>query len=226
MKKQWTFVMGALLGVLLLTAAPVRANAQDDPSNKIIPSLDLDQADVRDALKILFRNVGVSYSISPEVQGTVTVSLKNVPFETALQNILKQVTATYRVEAGIYQIILREDPVINPQNTGPDLTGNQRSTVVRRLPIRHADPLFIITMLSGSQNVAGLSPEMSTLFKTGGSQGGQGGGFGGGGGGFGGGGGGFGGGGGGFGGGNCGGGFGGGGGGRGGGGGGSGRGGF
>lgn len=178
MKKHMSFVFGALLAVLLVTAAPVRAMAQDDPSNKIIPSLELDQADVRDALKILFRNVGVSYSIAPEVQGTVTVSLKNVQFEVALQNILKQVNATYRVEAGIYQIIVREEPRIDQGATGPDLTGPQRNTVVRRLPIRHADPLYIITMLAGSQNVAGLAPEMSTLFKTGGSSGG---GFGGGG---------------------------------------------
>ena len=56
--------------------------AQEDPTQHIIPSMDLQQADVRDALRALFRNVNVNYSIAPEVQGTVTVSLKNVLFET------------------------------------------------------------------------------------------------------------------------------------------------
>ncbi len=178
MKRKLTLAIGAMLAIGILAGAPIKAIAQQDPSGQIIPSLELDSADVREALRALFRNVGVSYSIAPEVQGTVTVSLRNVTFEAALQNILKQVNATYRVEGGIYQIVLKEEPtgggVVDP---GQGAAINTK--VVRRLKIRSADPQLIITLLSGSQST-GVAPEESTIFNTGsGSGGGQGGGQGG-----------------------------------------------
>ena len=183
MRKNLTFLISAAVMTGLFAFAPVQASAQEDIGQRQIPSLELDSADVREALKILFRSVNVSYSIAPDVQGTITVSLRNVPFETALRNILNQVDATYRVEGGIYQIIRREDFTTTP--TTPTDTNVPAPTLpVRRLKIRSADPQFIMLMLSGTQSTQ-IMPEMSTLFKSGG------GGFGGGGGGFGGQGGGF-----------------------------------
>jgi hypothetical protein len=191
-------VLGALLGLSLMVAAPSKAFAQTDPGQQNIPTLELDQADVREALRALFKNVSVSYSIAPEVQGTVTVSLRNVTFEAALQNILKQVDATYRIEGGVYQIIKRPPPsdLGGGNQEQPGVTTTNK--VVRRLKILHADPAFIIQMLSGTQST-GNAPEQSTISNTpgggsGGSgnggfgSGGFGGGIGGGGGGFGGGG--------------------------------------
>lgn len=67
------------------------------------------QGDVRDVLRNLFREGNISYTIAPEVQGTVTLSVKSVSFEVALQNILRQVDATYRIESGVYQVIRREE---------------------------------------------------------------------------------------------------------------------
>lgn len=175
MRKKLTLALGAMLAIGMLAGAPVKSMAQD-VGGQIIPSLELDSADVREALRALFKNVGVSYSIAPEVQGTVTVSMRNVTFEAALQNILKQVNATYRVEAGIYQIVLRE---VGPGPGGftPDNPNPTPTTVVRRLPIRSADPQLIITLLSGSQST-GVAPEESTIFNTqsGGGMGGMGGG--------------------------------------------------
>jgi hypothetical protein len=171
--------VGAMLVVGLFAGAPIQAQAQTDPGTNI-PSLELNQADVRDALRALFRNVGVSYSIAPDVQGTVTLSLRNVPFETALRNVLNQVEATYRIEAGIYQIIRRQTPVVDPTGSQLPLPDPGAGLVVRRLRIRSADPMFIAMMLSESQDYT-ASPEISTIVK--GSQfGGIGGGFGGGGG--------------------------------------------
>ncbi|HVL50889.1 MAG TPA: hypothetical protein VM754_05245, partial [Actinomycetota bacterium] len=166
MNRNLKILLSAALGVVLLAAAPVKALAQEgDVGGRIIPSLELEQADVRDALKILFRNVGVSYTIAPDVQGTVTVSLKNVPFSTALQNVLNQVNATYRVEGGIYSIILRE--TIAPTTQPQDLPGTTRSNeVIRRIPIRHADPFLVMTLLSGNQSTV-LEPETTTVTKTG-----------------------------------------------------------
>ena len=177
MNKKMTLALGAMLAIGMLAGAPAKAYSQD-VGGQNIPSLELDSADVREALRALFKNVGVSYSIAPEVQGTVTVSLRNVTFEAALQNILKQVNATYRVEGGIYQIVLRQEEV-NPGGGGVDVAPPVDNKVIRRLKIRSADPQLIITLLSGSQSV-GVAPEESTIFNTQ-SGGGGGGGFGGGG---------------------------------------------
>ncbi len=204
MKKSMKLALSAAMGVALFGAMSGSVMAQGaggDPSQKIIPSLEYQQADVREALRALFRNVGVSYSIDPVIQGFVTVSLKNVTFEAALQYVLRQVDATYRVEGGVYEIVKREEPT----TVTPDAGGTTAPTdhkVIRRIPIRHADPQFIALLIGadkGSTNFD-LAPEMSTINKgqQGGGQGGGGGFGGGGGGGFGGGGGGFGGGGGGF----------------------------
>jgi type II secretory pathway component GspD/PulD (secretin) len=181
MTKTLRFAFGAALGVLLLAGIPTAAFAQDDPGQKNIASLEFEQTDVREALRALFKNVGVSYTIAPEVQGTITVSLKNVPFETALQNITRQVDATYRIEGGVYQIVKREEPPV--AGTNQEQIGVTPSNKVRRrIKIRYADPQFIATLLgpaNGSQNF-GLAPEISTVSNTPASQGGGGGGLGGG----------------------------------------------
>ena len=163
----------AIAGALAMAPAAILAQTQDD---KIIPSLDLDQADIRDALKIIFKNAGYSYSVDQNVQGTVTVHLTNIPFETALRNVLNQVVATYRIVAGIYNIVLRPDPVEILRPEGPEGTGP--SEIIRKIYIRSADPALIFAILSGTADI-GTMPESSTL-SFGGGFGGQGG-FGGGG---------------------------------------------
>jgi hypothetical protein len=159
------------------------AAAQEDISQKTIPSLELDQADVREALRALFKNVSVSYSIAPEVQGVVTVSLKNVTFETALQNVLRQVDSTYRVEGGVFEIVKRAETTA-PTAGGSESVGPVKTTIIRRIKIRSADPAFIAAMLgakAGNQSYQ-IPPELSTLSKQGsaGGGGGMGGGGGGG----------------------------------------------
>ena len=96
----------SLSGVVLMNVAP--ALAQGIGGNNIA-ALDYNQTDVREALRNLFKMSGVSYTIAPDIQGTVTLSLRNVPFDTALQNLTRQVDATYRIEGGVYQIVPQEE---------------------------------------------------------------------------------------------------------------------
>ncbi len=182
MTKTKKLTLGTALGALMLAGVPTMAFAQDDITQRNIPSLEYQQADVREALRALFRSVGASYTIAPDVQGLITVSLKNVPFEQALQQVIRQVEATYRIESGVYQIVKREEPVLNNQNpTDTGLPTNTNRNVRRRIKIRYADPQFIAILLGtdkGSQNFS-LTPELSTVQNT--PQGGGMGGFGGGG---------------------------------------------
>jgi type II secretory pathway component GspD/PulD (secretin) len=60
--------------------------------------------DVRGALRALFRNVNVNYSIAPEVQGTVNGHIQG-SFLDVLSLILEQVRGTYRVQSGVFQIV-------------------------------------------------------------------------------------------------------------------------
>lgn len=178
----------ALVG--LLAFAPALSSAQSEPRDKILPSVELEDADVRDALKLIFNQAQGSYTVSQQVAGTVTVSLKDVPFETALRNILNQVDATWRYEAGIYVIIPKptgNDPTV------PDVPTNVTNTTTESFPvrirIRHADPEMIFQLISQNFTTnAFLEPEMSSFPRRGFGGGNGGGGFGGGNGGFGGGG--------------------------------------
>jgi hypothetical protein len=171
MKKTSKIAMGMALALTLVSSLPLMAFAQDTSFlNKQIPSLDYQGADVREALRGLFKSVNASYSVAQDVQGTITVTLKNVTFETALQNITRQVDATYKIEGGVINIIKRTlDKVdINPGDTAPIPTNNK---VVRRIKIRSADPAFIALMLGsreGSQLYSGF-PEISARQKGGGS---------------------------------------------------------
>lgn len=171
-----------------MKAAAQTEGGQGDVSNQVIASLDLQDVDVRDAIRALFKNVNANYVVAPEVQGTVTVTLKNVKFETALRNVLDQVKATYRVEGGIFNIIKRDESLnVNPtdNNKVPDVTVTKTP---RRIYLNHADPMLVIQLLAARGTSALKFPEYSTMqngMMFGGSGGG---GFGGGSGGFGGGG--------------------------------------
>jgi hypothetical protein len=177
MKKNFGLTVLALAAVMAF--APVSISAQQsDPRNQNIPSLDFEQADIRDALHLLFDQVGVSYTVDANVQGTVIAHLKDVTFETALRNLLNQVNATWRVEGGVYNIIVKpvqgEGPVQGPVDT-PDV---QHAIV--RIPVKYADPQLIVLMLKGEASFD-TEPEITNVPQT---NGGGGGGLSGGGGGF------------------------------------------
>ncbi len=182
MKNMLKFAMAALV-VSGMMVAPTVSVAQVDPRDKIIPSLELQDADVRDAIRMLFKTAGVPYTLSDQVQGTVTVTLTNVPFETALRSILGQVEATYEVTGGIYNIIPK--PVFDPgQGGGGTDLGNLPTTTTRdnppqRIPIRSADPVMIFRLINNEWDPFG-QPEYSAQ-PIGGGGGGFGGGQGGGG---------------------------------------------
>ena len=161
------------------------AHAQDNILDKVIASAEYQQADIREALKTLFRQVDANYSILPEVQGTVTINLKNARFELVLQNLLNQVNATFRYEAGVFVIVPRP-----AENTGlpPD---DQNTTqpvappkITRKIFIRSMDPM-LMAMLIGQTGQSWLgSPEPMSLSRMGGGMmgggmGGMGGGMGG-----------------------------------------------
>lgn len=178
MKKHMAFALSVVAALVFVSSAGLApAQTTQDPRNTIIQSINLDQADVRDALKVLFKDVKAQYTVAPDVQGVVTVSLDHVPFETALRNILNQVDATWAVDAGIYSIV-KKQAAEAPQAIEAPVRESSFSVPIT-IPLRSIDPARLLQLLQGVDNVNG-SPEISPLINIGGG-GFAGGGFGGGG---------------------------------------------
>lgn len=101
----------ALLGALatlafgLTTFAPT-AQAQGSPekATKTV-SLDVTSVDLREALRAIFKQAGVSYTIDANLKGIVTADFRSVALEDALRIVLRQVDGRYRIDGGVYMIV-------------------------------------------------------------------------------------------------------------------------
>ena len=140
----WLIVCGLLLSLAV-------ASAQDDISQRRV-TVKYDQADIRYVLKQLFDSVGANYSLDPNVQGTVTVSLTDVPFSVALDAILRQQNLTYRVESGVYYITVRQ-PEEAPITTGGETPEEQPQTtnIPEKIQLNYANPALIAALLGATQ---------------------------------------------------------------------------
>jgi hypothetical protein len=151
-----TVSLVALAVVLGTVAAP--AVAQDGGSTEVNTkkvTLNLENANIQYALKMLFQMVNVNYNIDTNVQGSVTISLNEVGFRIALEQILKssqsQLPLTYRVEDGIYHVSVKQE-VIEEQ---PADTGNETETTpvkkarTQKIQINFADSMDIAMVFGG-----------------------------------------------------------------------------
>ena len=152
---KYTFFAAAAVILLL----PGVADAQDSGSQAAISkriTLRVDNADLRAALKMLFDSAGVNYSLEQSVRGTVTVSLDNIPFRTALESMLRStesvVPLTYRVEDGVYHIGPRVEPIeIEPERrkviAAPPRENRQK---VGKIALNWADVRDLINAFGGT----------------------------------------------------------------------------
>src|SRR5437660_2938997 len=116
-----------VLSLASLVSSTARVSAQGADVNSKKVTLNLENADLRYALKLLFTSAGVNYALDQSVQGTCTVALTDVPFRTALESVLRSTQSlqplTYRVEDGVYYIAPKvekpEEGVQNPDENKP-----------------------------------------------------------------------------------------------------------
>src|SRR5438105_8298965 len=124
MSNRFGIVIGSALVVAWLAVCPAgnasTASGQDQPTavDKKV-TLNVENADLRYALKLLFTSAGVNYTLDQGVQGTVTVALTDVPFRTALERVLRSTQSvmplTYRMEANVYQISPQVENLAGPE---------------------------------------------------------------------------------------------------------------
>ncbi|MDW8321555.1 MAG: hypothetical protein RMM08_09335, partial [Armatimonadota bacterium] len=176
---------------VVLVSVVVPVVAQEGSSPRV--TLTLESASIADALKLLFRSTGYNYTLDESVvQGYVTVSLKDVTFETALRTILRAANPplTYRVDGGVYIISPRVE-TYEPTSAEPQMEEPPQPQVrTEKITLQHLDSLAIAQILGGGAvalNQTGWTYSGGGYGGFGGGYGGFGGGFGGGYGGFGGG---------------------------------------
>ncbi|MGV3615252.1 MAG: M56 family metallopeptidase [Fimbriimonas sp.] len=85
--------------------AGMEAN-RSEPKIKVvkIAKVEFDRVDLREALRQLFMTSGNSYSIDPDVQGTVSMKLEDIDFEEALKRVVREGKCTYRIDKGVFLV--------------------------------------------------------------------------------------------------------------------------
>ncbi|MFB3882007.1 MAG: secretin and TonB N-terminal domain-containing protein [Armatimonadota bacterium] len=112
-----------ILAVALGAAfAPGRAAYAQEGEERLI-TLDLRDATLDDALKLIFKSTPYSYVLASDVTGRVTLTLNNVTFAQALRAILDLQNLTYRREGNVYYITPKQ----------PE-TAQQQPEIVREVP--------------------------------------------------------------------------------------------
>ncbi len=156
----------AVAGAAALTAAlcvatpgfshaqePAKSAGQSQDINSKRVTLNLENADIRYALKLLFQSAGANYTLGGGVQGTVTASLSDVPFRTALESLLKSVQSQspliYRVENGVYNVTLKQEEGRIVDSPRLPEEPARKPFKVAAIQINYADPADITAALGG-----------------------------------------------------------------------------
>ncbi|HEX2999133.1 MAG TPA: secretin and TonB N-terminal domain-containing protein [Armatimonadota bacterium] len=137
MKRLCLVLLPLFFAVVLL---PARANAADR-----IVSVDLKDADLRQAISIILRDSGINYVFADDVKGTVTAHLDEVPVDQALQAILNINGYEAIAQEGAYLIrkhpepatAIKPDAAANPKKeeaaTAPKQGATQPTTVTEEI---------------------------------------------------------------------------------------------
>jgi hypothetical protein len=150
------FAAAALTTFGLASEATAQGEGASSASSAVKKRVDLnlENADIRHALKLLFNAAGVNYTIDPAVQGTVTVSLNDVQFRTALESLLKSVASrtaiTYRVEDNVYHVAPRKEVAEAPEPAKEPEPQPEKRTRITKIHLNFIDPADLAQVLGGT----------------------------------------------------------------------------
>ncbi len=85
--------------------SPAVKNTDDIPNDETIDMLELKDVDISDVLKLLSQKSGLNIIANQNVQGKVTVFLKDVKLKDALGIVLDSNNLAYKVEEGIIRVM-------------------------------------------------------------------------------------------------------------------------
>ena len=164
-------LMSLILGGL---ACAVSFAAVDDNSPV---TLDLKDVEVKSAIDALFRGrPGKNFSISQDVSGIIpSLSISNVPFDSALKSLLKTAGLVYRIENSVYMISKKPDanpyaatadPGLVASTPGADAAIDTTTTVesiIDKVPLNNMGATEMLGIMSGNSNQYGGSGGMGGM---------------------------------------------------------------
>lgn len=112
-------------------------------------SLDLRETNILDVLKFLGQRAGVNIVAGPAIEGRVSLFLKEVSIENALQIILLSNGLAYRQHSNILYIMKEDEYTALYGETYRD----QR--IVRVIPLEYANPTTVATFLGSTKSSIG-----------------------------------------------------------------------
>lgn len=150
-------VLAAVLMIPISGAAFAQQTAQPNVN------LDLKDTDVKSAIEALFRGTGKNYSIDSNVTGTISaLSIKDVPFETALKSLTKSAGLVYRQDGGVYLVSVRPDTsnlvaASSPIPEAPyiDATTDEPEIKIEKIPLNNVSATEILSILNNSDTNRG-----------------------------------------------------------------------
>lgn len=141
---------------------PLPSVAEAKPKEKIEPTLSLDfkDADILDVLRLIAHKVGLNVFPGKDVKGMVTVKLDNVPWQKALDLILKNLGYAYIIEDNILRV---DSPTI--------LLGDTTTRIFQLNYAKPADMIPIITAMlttlstQQAKRMGGIIPPVGTIIQ-------------------------------------------------------------
>ena len=119
--KQHNFLRLLTLTLTVLTFAPLAWSAEPVPINPAgapeetgTITLDFKEADINTVLRVMSLKSKINIVAGPEVQGTVTIRLENVPWEKALEVVLRTYGYVYERDGNIIRVTTRENLAQEP----------------------------------------------------------------------------------------------------------------
>jgi type II secretory pathway component GspD/PulD (secretin) len=115
--------------------APIVAQAAGAPQRPRLISLDFKDADINNILRILAEFSGLNIVTSDDVKGKVTVKLQNVPWQQALDSVVRAAKLAYVQEGNIIRVDKLENLTKEAGRRSRPSSARSRSSSAGRKPI-------------------------------------------------------------------------------------------
>jgi hypothetical protein len=135
--------------------------AQNEPDRRI--NLELRDAEIRDALSLLFRGTDQSYTVEPAVTGKVTMTLRDVTLDQALRMMMTALNLEYQRVDGVYQVrkkpavtrppVIESGPVQDIQRPAPSGARVEQPTArgkIHLITVKYADAGELAMLFGGA----------------------------------------------------------------------------
>lgn len=134
------------------TAQTGGTNQAIQRTEKIV-SLDLRDAPIQSAIRMLFEGTGLSYSFGQGTAGTVNMRLIDVPFTQALDKVMKAGNLQVRQDSNVY-IIEPKKAEVTVATPAPDIRIDDeeqidRKLVLDKITVGYTDAYDMLTLLNG-----------------------------------------------------------------------------